>query len=79
MVTLGGVGPCYASLAFYFIAFSPSYKLCDNRPHWGKLVHQLPEVVNFAYILLFRRTISRWKGLSEEYTCCHHTVTLSLL
>jgi hypothetical protein len=30
VVTLGGVGPCYASLAFYFIAFSPSYKLCDN-------------------------------------------------
>jgi hypothetical protein len=31
VVTLGGVGPCYASLAFYFIAFAPSYKLCDNR------------------------------------------------
>jgi hypothetical protein len=30
VVTLGGVGPCYASLAFYFIAFAPSYKLCDN-------------------------------------------------
>jgi hypothetical protein len=31
MVTLGGIGSCYASLAFYLIAFSPSYKLCDNR------------------------------------------------
>jgi hypothetical protein len=30
VVTLGGVGPCYSSLAFYFIAFGPSYKLCDN-------------------------------------------------
>jgi hypothetical protein len=30
VVTLGGVGLCYASLAFYFIAFAPSYKLCDN-------------------------------------------------
>jgi hypothetical protein len=30
MVTLGGIGSCYASLALYFIAFYPSYKLCDN-------------------------------------------------
>jgi hypothetical protein len=30
VVTLGGIGSCYASLAFYLIAFSPSYKLCDN-------------------------------------------------
>ena len=30
VVTLGGIGSCYASLAFYFIAFLPSYKLCDN-------------------------------------------------
>jgi hypothetical protein len=32
VVTLGGIGSCYASLAFYLIAFTPSYKLCDNRP-----------------------------------------------
>jgi hypothetical protein len=31
VVTLGGIGSCYASLAFYFIAFLPSYKLCDNK------------------------------------------------
>jgi hypothetical protein len=31
--TLGGIGSCYASLAFYFIAFLPSYKLCDNISH----------------------------------------------
>ena len=37
MVTLGGIGCCYTSLALYFIAlalyfivFLPSYKLCDN-------------------------------------------------
>jgi hypothetical protein len=33
VVTLGGVGPCYTSLAFYFIASAPSYKLCDNKRH----------------------------------------------
>jgi len=35
VVTLGGIGSCYASLAFYLIAFSPSYKLCDNRYQAG--------------------------------------------
>jgi hypothetical protein len=30
MVTLGGIGSCYTSLALYVIAFYPSYKLCDN-------------------------------------------------
>jgi hypothetical protein len=30
VVTLGGIGSCYASLAFYLIAFYPSYKLCHN-------------------------------------------------
>jgi hypothetical protein len=37
-------------------------------PRLGKLVHQLPGVVTFAYDLHFRRTIAHWKGLSEEYT-----------
>jgi hypothetical protein len=31
VVTLGGIGSCYDSLALYLIAFTPSYKLCDNR------------------------------------------------
>jgi len=31
VVTLGGVGPCYTSLAFHFIAFAPGYKLFDNK------------------------------------------------
>jgi hypothetical protein len=35
-------------------------------PHLGKLVHQLPEVVTFAYNLCFRRVIACWKGIFEE-------------
>jgi hypothetical protein len=35
-------------------------------PCLGKLVHQLPEVVPFAYDLHFRRMIARWKGIIEE-------------
>jgi hypothetical protein len=35
-------------------------------PRLGKLVHQLPEVVTFAYDLRFRRVIARWKGIIEE-------------
>jgi hypothetical protein len=35
-------------------------------PHLGKLVHQLPRVVTFAYDLYFRRMIARWKGIIEE-------------
>ena len=35
-------------------------------PHWGKLVHQLPGVVTFAYDLRFRYMIARWKGIVEE-------------
>ena len=35
-------------------------------PCWGKLVHQLPEVVTSAYDLRFRRMIARWKGIIEE-------------
>jgi hypothetical protein len=35
-------------------------------PRLGKLVHQLPRVVTFAYDLRFRRVIARWKGIIEE-------------
>jgi hypothetical protein len=35
-------------------------------PRLGKLVHQLPGVVTFAYDLRFRRVIDRWKGIIEE-------------
>jgi hypothetical protein len=34
-------------------------------PCLGKLVHQLPEVVTFAYDLYFRRVIACWKGIIE--------------
>ena len=39
-------------------------KSCE--PRLGKLVHQLPGVVTFAYDLRFRRMISRWKGIINE-------------
>jgi hypothetical protein len=35
-------------------------------PRLGKLVHQLPGVVTFAYDLRFRRMIARWKGIVKE-------------
>jgi hypothetical protein len=35
-------------------------------PRLGKLVHQLPGVVTFAYDLRFRRVIAHWKGIVEE-------------
>ena len=35
-------------------------------PRLGKLVHQLPGVVTFAYDLRFRRVIARWKGIVED-------------
>ena len=35
-------------------------------PRLGKLVHQLPGVVMFAYDLRFRCVIARWKGIIEE-------------
>jgi hypothetical protein len=35
-------------------------------PRLGKLVHQLPGVITFAYDLRFRRMISRWKVIFKE-------------
>ena len=35
-------------------------------PRFGKLVHQLPRVVTFAYNLRFRCMITHWKGIVEE-------------
>jgi hypothetical protein len=35
-------------------------------PRLGKLVHQLPGVVTFAYDLRFRHVIARWKGIVQE-------------
>ena len=36
------------------------------RPRWGKLVHQLPGVITFAYDLHFRHAIARWKGIIKD-------------
>ena len=36
-------------------------------PRLGKLVHQLPGVVTFAYDLCFRRMMASWKDIFEEY------------
>jgi hypothetical protein len=38
-------------------------------PRLGKLVHQLPRVVTFAYNIRFRRMIARWKGIIKEINC----------
>jgi hypothetical protein len=38
----------------------------SRGPRLGKLVHQLPGVVTFAYDLYFRRMIAHWKGIIEE-------------
>jgi hypothetical protein len=38
----------------------------SRGPRLGKLVHQLPGVVTFAYDLRFRRMITRWKDIVEE-------------
>jgi hypothetical protein len=35
-------------------------------PRLGKLVHQIPGVVTFAYDLCFMRVIARWKGIVEK-------------
>jgi hypothetical protein len=48
-------------------------------PRLGKLVHQLPGVVTFAYDLCFRHTIARWKGLSKEYTFFFMVIKAHLL
>jgi hypothetical protein len=45
----------------------------------GKLVPQLPRVVNFAYDLRFRRVIARWKGIFEKYTSRRQTLPPSTI
>ena len=35
-------------------------------PRFGKLVHQFPGVITFAYDLCFRCTIAHWKGIVGE-------------
>ena len=50
---------------------SKNLTLGDEAPkfmwaRWGKLVHQLPGIVTFAYDLCFRCMIACWKGIVEE-------------
>jgi hypothetical protein len=39
-------------------------KSCGLR--WGKLVHQLPRVITFAYDLRLGRMIARWKCIDVD-------------
>ena len=41
-------------------------------PRLGKLVHQLPGVVTFAYDLRFRCMIACWKGIIKEINFRHN-------
>jgi hypothetical protein len=45
-------------------------------PRLGKLVHQLPGVVTFAYDLRFRCMIARWKDLSDAYNAQNKMASL---
>ena len=47
--------------------------------HLGKLVHQLPGVVTFAYDLRFRHVIARWKGIVEEIHFGGSIMSLSVI
>jgi hypothetical protein len=38
VVTLGGIGSCYASLTLQPLAFYPCHKLCDNSTHKPSLI-----------------------------------------
>ena len=50
---------------------------CGSR--LGKLVHQLPGVVTFAYDLRFMRVIARWKGIFEEIHFGHSIMPLDII
>ena len=48
-------------------------------PRLGKLVHQLPGVITFAYDLRFRRMMARWKGIIKEIHFRHNIEGNSIL
>jgi hypothetical protein len=48
-------------------------------PRLGKLIHQFPGVVNFAYDLRFGRVIARWKGIIKEIHFGGSIMTLSII
>ena len=60
VVTLGGIGSCYASLAFYFIAFLPSYKLCDTG-HFKS---------TFIWILVCENFLHKKQKFFLTFVCC---------
>jgi hypothetical protein len=48
-------------------------------PPLGKLVHQLPGVVTFAYDRRFRRMIAHWKGIIEEIHFWGSIINLAII
>jgi hypothetical protein len=46
----------------------------SRGPRWGKLVHQFPKGVTFAYDLHLGCMITSLKGLSDDYTFFFHTL-----
>jgi hypothetical protein len=61
---------------------SKTITLGDEMPKFiwatmGKLVPHLLGVLNFSYDLCFRCVVARWKGIFENYTLFHQTLTLS--
>jgi hypothetical protein len=38
----------------------------SRGPCWGKLVHQLPGILTFAYDICLGRTIAHWKGIDKD-------------
>ena len=57
---------------------SSDLDLCVQNLIIGCLLYDV-RVVTFAYDLHFRRMIARWKGLSKDYTCCHQTLTPTIV
>jgi hypothetical protein len=51
----------------------------SRGPRLGKLVHQLPRVITFAYDLRFRHVIARWKGIVEEIHFGGSTMPLAII
>jgi hypothetical protein len=48
-------------------------------PCLGKLVHQLPRVVTFAYDIHFRHVIARWKGIVKEIHFVGSIINLAII
>jgi hypothetical protein len=48
-------------------------------PRLGKLVHQIPGVVTFAYDICFRCVIACWKGIIEEIHFGGSTMLLNII